>query len=305
MRSVQLLLGLFCASLCGCDGIHSVTQDGPVSCKSDDDCFGLPVQKACRSGLCADPGCPSGTAYVGAGAFSQGCDASDPDCDPSGQPLHTVTIDHGFCVSVTELQVQQYRACVAAGRCPQAADLRCTQDLATWTDAVGGNETLPMTCLLWSEAAAACRFLGGRLPTEAEWEKAARGRDRRKYPWGNVQPLGCGSAINYDGGSCPGRPWAATNTSRLGAQLYSASRAVDMAGNVWEWVTDYYSPSAYSDCASGCVDPLGPLTGTLRSRRGGGYQSSQFKELMTFWRDFHTPESARSDGQGARCIFPQ
>ena len=306
MRSVRFGLWLGIIGLVGCDGIQKVAQDGPLSCHSDDDCAALPMQKACHAGFCADPGCPLGTAYVGAGPYIRGCDPIDPDCELGAQPLHTVTIDHGFCVSVTELQVQQYRQCVAAGACTKAPDLRCTQDLATWTESPGANEALPLTCLLWSEADAACRFLGGRLPTEAEWEKAARGRDARKYPWGNVQPLGCGSAVNYDGGgSCPGRPWSASSASRQGAQLFSAARAVDMAGNVWEWVTDYYSPLAYRDCATGCIDPLGPLSGTLRSRRGGGFQSSQWKELTTFWRDFHTPESARSDSQGARCIFPK
>ncbi len=302
-----LSLGLFCVGLSalGCDGIHSVSQDGPLSCATDDDCAPLAVQKACRSRLCVDPACPAGTVYVGAGSFSRGCDAADADCDGSAQPLHTVTLDHGYCVSITELSVGQYRRCIESGRCAIARELRCSQDLATWTDAPGANEALPMTCLLWSEAEAACRFLGGRLPTEAEWEKAARGRDRRRYPWGSGQPLGCSSAVNYAGGaSCPGRPWAAGSANRSGSQLYSAARALDMAGNVWEWVTDYYSETAYRDCAQGCVDPLGPTSGLVRGRRGGSFQSSQNKELTTFWRDFHTPEAARSDNQGARCIYP-
>jgi formylglycine-generating enzyme required for sulfatase activity len=242
---------------------------------------------------------------VGAGSYQRGCDPQDADCDISAQPLHTVRLDHSLCVSATELSVAQYRACGQAGSCPITTELRCTADLATWTAAPADGESLPMTCLLWSEAAAACLFLGGRLPTEAEWEKAARGLDHRKYPWGNVQPLGCGAGTNYAGGGCQGRAWPASTVGRKGVQLLSASGAVDMAGNVWEWVTDYYSATAYKECAAGCTDPLGPLSGVTRSRRGGGFQSSQFKELTASWRDFHTPESARSDSQGARCVFPR
>ncbi|HNG00202.1 MAG TPA: hypothetical protein PK493_23090, partial [Pseudomonadota bacterium] len=123
MRSVRFGLWLGIIGLVGCDGIQKVAQDGPLSCHSDDDCAAQPMQKACHAGFCADPGCPLGTAYVGAGPYSRGCDPIDPDCELGAQPLHTVTIDHGFCVSVTELQVQQYRQCVAAGACTKAPDL--------------------------------------------------------------------------------------------------------------------------------------------------------------------------------------
>ena len=304
MSQTLRLVSLLCL-LTGCDGIMPTNVIPGTVCHSDDDCDSQTSLRACVEGVCADPGCPSGTVYVGAGSFARGCDASDADCPASAQPLHTVQINHALCISTTELSVGQYRACVSAGRCPKSTELRCTLDLATWTESAGNNEALPMTCLLWSEAESACRFQGGRLPTEAEWEKAARGRDGRTYPWGRPQPLGCTAGVNYAGSGCLLQPWPAVSTSRQGAQLYSASRAVDMAGNVWEWVTDYYSDSTYRDCAMGCTDPLGPLSGVTRSRRGGGFQSSQWKELTTFWRDFHTPESARSDSQGARCIFPK
>ncbi|MBL9044749.1 MAG: SUMF1/EgtB/PvdO family nonheme iron enzyme [Myxococcales bacterium] len=300
------IAGLGLLWLLGCEGVPPASSSGMLPCNSDDDCASQAMLRACVSGSCADPGCPLGTVYVGSGSFSRGCGAGEPDCEISAQPLHSVRIDHSLCISATELSVAQYRACGESGACPLSTALRCTPDLATWTDRAGPFEALPMTCLLWSEAAAACRFLGGRLPTEAEWEKAARGLDRRRYPWGNVQPLGCTAGINYaGGGSCPGVPWPATTAARQGAQRFSASRAFDMAGNVWEWVTDYYSATAYQECQSGCTDPLGPVTGVVRSRRGGSFSSSQFKELTTFWRDFHTPEAARSDNQGARCVFPR
>lgn len=300
LRFVSLL-----SLLTGCDGIMAANVIPGTACRSDDDCDSQAALRACLGGVCADPGCPAGTVYVGAGSFSRGCDAADPDCLASAQPLSTVQINHALCVSATELSVAQYRACVSAGRCPGSSALRCSLDLATWTESPAGNESLPMTCLLWSEAESACRFQGGRLPTEAEWEKAARGRDGRMYPWGRLQPLGCTSGANYAGPGCLNQPWSAVSSGRQGTQLYSASRAVDMAGNVWEWVTDYYADSAYKDCAMGCTDPLGPLSGVTRGRRGGGFQSTQFKELKAWWRDFHTPETARSDSQGARCVFPR
>lgn len=299
-RFAVCLLVFLCVPAC------SPESSSETPCRTDDDCASLAPKHACRHFVCQEPVCPAGSVYVGSGPFERGCNADETDCDKNAQPRHTVVIDHGFCASVTELQVGQYRQCIAQGGCPASHDLRCSADLATWTDVPAAQETMPMTCLLWSEALAACRFLGGRLPTEAEWEKLARGRDARLYPWGNVQPLGCGTALNYDGGgNCPDRPWPATPENRKGAQLSSPFSAVDLAGNVWEWVTDNYSETAYQDCASGCVDPIGPITGFLRCRRGGSYKSSRFQELTTFFRDFHTPEVARSDNQGARCIFPQ
>jgi formylglycine-generating enzyme required for sulfatase activity len=89
--------------------------------------------------------------------------------------------------------------------------------------------------------------------------------------------------------------------------LYSAARAVDQSGNVWEWTADAYAPDAYKNCGPACTDPKEPAADggsvLLRVRRGGSYRSAQFKELRTHARDFHTPELARSDDNGVRCAF--
>jgi formylglycine-generating enzyme required for sulfatase activity len=274
-------------------------------CKSDDDCDAQPVQRACRNQHCVDPGCPASQTYVGAGSYTRGCTNNDTDCDPSSQPVHAVTLTHSLCMSRTELSVADYRACVNSGQCPAAPDLQCTNNTATWTPAPAGNELLPMNCLYWSEAKAACEHLGGRLPTEAEWEKAARGRDRRPFPWGNLSPVSCDQGVNWAGGGCTNMPWPATTMDRqMAPMLQSASAALDMAGNVWEWVADYYADDAYTACTSGCTDPMGPATGILRARRGGSFESGLTKELRTYYRDFDLPEMQRYDGNGVRCAFP-
>jgi formylglycine-generating enzyme required for sulfatase activity len=299
------LLLSFAAAGCPPELPSSPAADGGrPECLSDDDCDAQPVLRACRNQHCADPGCPAGATYVGAGIYSAGCTSSDTDCDLNAQPAHAVTLTQGFCISKTELSVGQYRDCVTAGQCPAAADLTCTNDRATWTPTPAAHEKLPMSCLFWSEAQAACTHLGGRLPTEAEWEKAARGRDRRPFPWGRVSPSSCDPGANWAGPGCPGTPWEATEANRQGSMLHSASYALDMAGNLWEWTADYYAEDAYAACSSGCVDPKGPPTGTLRARRGGSFQSTQTKELRSWFREFDLPELQRYDGNGVRCAFP-
>ena len=306
-RAVLLvsLLGALAAAGCGDDTeLPPEPNTNLPGCKSDDDCDAQPVLRACRNQQCVDPGCPYGGTYIAAGAFSRGCGKNDPDCEPSAQPIHAVTLTHSYCLSRTELSVAQYRECVTAGRCPGPPELQCSNDFATWTATPGPNEQLPMSCLYYSEAVAACTYLGGRLPTEAEWEKAARGRDNRTFPWGRATPVSCDQGVNWAGTSCPGAPWAASTANRSGAMVRSASQAVDMAGNLWEWTADYYAEDAYAACADGCVDPQGPGSGILRSRRGGSFQSAQTKELRTWFREFNLPEMQRYDGNGVRCLFP-
>lgn len=254
------------------------------------------------------PGCPAGSSYVRGGSFSRGCQASDPDCASDAQPAHTVILSHGFCMATTELSVGDYRQCLDSGKCPQppsSDSLRCSPDLATWTSAAGTSESLPMTCLLWSEARAACAALSGRLPTEAEWERAARGDDGRSLPWGKAAPVLCDQGVNFAGSGCPGRPWPAVSDGRQGVMLRGPYGALDLAGNVSEWVADFYAPDAYAACASGCTDPIGPAASPatgLRVRRGGTY-ASQLAELRTYARDFHLPDGPRSDLVGVRCAF--
>jgi formylglycine-generating enzyme required for sulfatase activity len=139
----------------------------------------------------------------------------------------------------------QYQECVAAGACSAAA---CS-----------GEANHPVICINWKQASAYARWVGGRLPTEAEWEKAARGTDARTYPWGNQFD---GSKLNVKG-TGGHEKLAPVGSYPAGASPYGA---LDMAGNVWEWVADYYG--WYDDTYK---NPTGPASGDYQMARGGAF----------------------------------
>ena len=188
---------------------------------------------------------------VPAGTFVMGCDpAADPACEADEVPAHAVAVA-AFVLDRDEVSQASYARCVDDGDCaPPGGDFD--------PDA---RAALPVTFVTWDQAAAYCAWAGRRLPTEAEWERAARGDDGRLYPWGNAPPdctranvLGCGDAVLPVGGRAAG-------ASPFGAR--------DLAGNVMEWVADWYADDYYA--TSPAADPTGPAAGTERVKRGGSY----------------------------------
>ena len=190
--------------------------------------------------------------YVPAGEFRMGSEDGYDD----EKPVHTVALD-GFWIDRTEVTNAQYTRCVAAGTCRASyyAD-----------DSRFNGATQPVVGVFWDDAAAYAAWVGGRLPTEAEWEYAARGTEGRVYPWGNTWDCAKGN-FDTDCGSDIYESTAPVGSFPAGASWVGA---LDMAGNVWEWVADWYGPYP----SGKQVNPTGPASGDYRVLRGGAFRSS-------------------------------
>ena len=197
------------------------------------------------------PSAPPGMVYVPAGEFIMGSDEGDSD----EQPLHTVYLD-AFYADKTEVTNAQYRKCVEAGGCD-------TPVKTTYYDNADYTQH-PVVYVSWNDADAYCRWAGKRLPTEAEWEKAARGADGRTYPWGEGIDCDHAQYSECGGGTMP------VGSKPKGASPYGA---LDMVGNVWEWVADWYDSNYYIQSPE--RNPPGPDSGEGRVLRGGSWHSNQ------------------------------
>ena len=219
--------------------------------------------------------------YVPAGQFIMG--SEDGATDES--PVHTVNLD-AFWIDQTEVTNGQYERCVSAGECTEPM----ISSSSTRNSYYGSDQyrNYPVIYVGWNQAAAYCTWAGGRLPTEAEWEKAARGTDGRTYPWGDSIDE---NYANYNG--------TAGDTSEIGSYPAGASpyNVLDMAGNVWEWGSDWYDDDYYSH------SPTRNPDGYDRVLRGGSWFDSD-SSTRSANRYRYNPEG-RDDGIGFRCAFSE
>lgn len=232
---------------------------------------------------------PADMACIPGGPFLRGSDRGPRD----ERPAATVEVD-AFLMDLREVTVADYQACVAAKACAKAGP-----NYRGFSDA-----DQPITGVSWFNAVEFCTFKGKRLPTEAEWEKAARGTDGRRYPWGD-EPATCARAVIKEGepnGCGRGKVWP------VGSRPAGVHGLFDMAGNSWEWVADWYSKS-YAACGAGCSgkNPKGPCGGaatcagaTERVVRGGSwYWEAPY--ATTTKRRSHLPGNRPFHHFGFRC----
>jgi formylglycine-generating enzyme required for sulfatase activity len=222
--------------------------------------------------------------------------------ESEGPPRRVYVSD--FAIDRVEVTVAAYRACVRAGGCAPSP-------LAV-SDARLLSPDVPITSVTWSEANSYCAWRGARLPTEAEWERAARGTDGRVWPWGNALKTTVFNHGRFAGPEDPGgdfsaliRPDAtdgATFLAPVGSHPdgVSPDGVFDMAGNAMEWTADFYRPEPPQSAAT--VNPRGPDAGAMRTLRGGSWRQPPFFARTTY-REAAAPDT-RSPEIGFRCVRP-
>jgi formylglycine-generating enzyme required for sulfatase activity len=219
--------------------------------------------------------------FVPAGKFSMGSDEADPEAERDEKPQHTPHLD-AYWIDQTEVTNAMYARCVETGA--------CTAPMHSAPYKLPEYAQHPVFGVTWFQAQEYCLWAGRRLPTEAEWEKAARGTDGRRYPWGNAAPdlnlLNFGKLIG--------------DTSEVGSYPAGASPygALDMAGNVWEWVSDGYRADYYAHSPE--VNPPGGASANQRVVRGGawGVDARAVRVANRFWAF-----PGRNDTDGFRCAL--
>jgi formylglycine-generating enzyme required for sulfatase activity len=215
---------------------------------------------------------------IPAGEFMMGCSDGDGECSNDEKPAHGVRITRGFWMGQTSVTVAAWKKFRSASGKPV---LPGKDNFGRLLNETSGDDSLPAVALTWDEAREFCEWSGGRLPTEAEWEYAARaGASAARY--GSLDQI---AWFGDNSGNSPLDTTAlwASDRQHYAQRLYAngngphpvsrkkanAWRLYDTLGNVWNWVADWYDAGYYQQGAA--LDPPGPTSGTLRALRGGSW----------------------------------
>jgi len=233
---------------------------------------------------------------VPAGEFEQGCQEGDPDCRDWERPRHTVRITRELWFGRTEVPVAAYR------RFADETGRELGEGPVFNSD--WSKLDHPIVRVGWKQAAAYCTWAGGRLPTEAEWEYAARaGRTAALYPWGDEIDR---SRANYGTEECcsgvaeGADRWE--HTSPIESFPANDWRLHDVSGNVWEWVADWHADGYYAQADE--ADPQGPETGETHGVRGGAWDDAPWALRISNRNRAHRPDW-RYPHVGFRCVLDE
>ena len=228
---------------------------------------------------------------IPAGKFTMGCTfEKKAGCSTRESPAHEVELD-AFHIDVHEVSVGEYQACVKQGECTNIKD--ATDRICTTSH---NDPLLPLDCVSQVQAMQFCAWMGKRLPTEAEWEKAARGTDRRRYAWGNAPEPSCETLGVWGPAPCVSATPRRRGTFSLDRSPYGVR---DMTGGVAELVADSYDPNFYK--ISPAKSPTGPAEKTFDVVvRGGRYNDPTPSDFRVHGRSYQPPKAVQG-GVGFRC----
>jgi formylglycine-generating enzyme required for sulfatase activity len=230
---------------------------------------------------------------IPAGAFTMGSDDCDEEFGEHWKPAHKPYISE-FFIDKYEVSNRQYRKFCDATQRSYPADPNFTENPSYFESFLDN----PVVNVSWADAVAYSVWAGKRLPTEAEWEKAARGVDGRTYPWGEQDP-----SEGLDGAFYVFGEYGMEESGTRPVGSFPASSSpygvFDMGGNVWEWCQDWYSPTYYS--SSPGVDPKGPTSGNERVVRGG-YDGRRIGWFLCAGRSYDSPNQPKRS-RGFRCAW--
>jgi len=237
------------------------------------------VEVALADGVRVNPQDALRYVWIAPGSFMMGCSLRDNECSDPEKPAHQVTLRRAYWIGQTEVTVEAYKRFVEAAKAKMPP-------VAPKLDRGWKNGSFPIVDVTWEEANQYCAWAGGRLPTEAEWEYAARGGSSQAR-YGDLSEIAW-SKEN-----------AGNQTHAVAAKLANGYGLYDTLGNVWEWVSDWYDPNYYQNGAT--QDPSGPGTGQEKVLRGGSWIVDP--KLLRVSDRYSIKPDARSDYFGFRCVW--
>jgi eukaryotic-like serine/threonine-protein kinase len=268
----------------------SLTLTPPSTATNTSEPTAVPVEKKCLPGESIVSDIDDMIQFcVPAGEFLMGAAVDDQNAANYEQPQHTVYLD-AFWIDETEITNAQYARCVEADACEQPLNL--SSEIRPDYYGNPDFDNYPVISIHWEGAKDYCEWTGRQLPTEAQWEKAARGANGDTYPWGNAEVSG--SMANFGSGI--------GDTTTVGTYLNGASPygALDMVGNAAEWTADWFNLDYYHNSPES--NPTGPLEGSAKVLRGGSWKDgiANLRAAKRMWDD---PRSVRVRF-GFRCAMP-